>query len=147
MKKLLLLTMIASMLGLTGGGCKPQQTGISDQELENVLTQLSDEFARISPRVIRPAEGFLKYPYLIPAGFYQQMWDWDGFFMGTWFIEKGKPEYMQYWALNFLEGMDDNGYVAGCMTTEGPRVKRGTFFMKPFLSQGVLRHRTIYFCI
>ncbi|MBR5018449.1 MAG: hypothetical protein IKX53_02295 [Bacteroidales bacterium] len=139
MKKLLLLTMITSMLGLAGGGCKPPQAGISDQELESVLSQLSDEFARISPRVIRPAEGFLKYPYLIPAGFYQQMWDWDGYFMGTWFIEKGKPEYMQYWALNFLEGMDENGYVAGCMTTEGPRVKRGTFFMKPFLSQGVLR--------
>lgn len=119
-------------------GCKPQTT-ITDEELQTVLSKLSDEFARISPRVVRPAEGFLKYPYLIPAGFYQQMWDWDGFFMGTWFIEKGQPEYMQYWALNFLEGMDENGYVAGCMTTEGPRVKRGTFFMKPFLSQGVLR--------
>ena len=118
--------------------CKPQPT-VTDEELQNVLSQLSDEFARISPRVVRPAEGFLKYPYLIPAGFYQQMWDWDGFFMGTWFIGKGQPEYMQYWALNFLEGMDENGYVAGCMTTEGPRVKRGTFFMKPFLSQGVLR--------
>jgi alpha,alpha-trehalase len=119
-------------------GCKPQPS-VTDEELQIVLTQLSDEFARISPRVVRPAEGFLKYPYLIPAGFYQQMWDWDGYFMGTWFIGKGQPEYMQYWALNFLEGMDENGYVAGCMTTEGPRVKRGTFFMKPFLSQGVLR--------
>ena len=119
-------------------GCKPQPS-VTDEELQTVLTQLSDEFTRISPRVVRPAEGFLKYPYLIPAGFYQQMWDWDGYFMGTWFIGKGRPEYMQYWALNFLEGMDENGYVAGCMTTEGPRVKRGTFFMKPFLSQGVLR--------
>jgi len=137
MKKLLILIMIAMTLGLAGG-CKPR-AGFSDQDFQTVLTQLSDEFARISPRVVRPAEGFLKYPYLIPAGFYQQMWDWDGFFMGTWFIEKGQPEYMQYWALNFLEGMDENGYVAGCMTTEGPRVKRGTFFMKPFLSQGVLR--------
>ena len=119
-------------------GCKPQPS-VTDEELQTVLTQLSDEFTRISPRVVRPAEGFLKYPYLIPAGFYQQMWDWDGYFMGTWFIGRGRPEYMQYWALNFLEGMDENGYVAGCMTTEGPRVKRGTFFMKPFLSQGVLR--------
>ena len=146
MKNLLLLTMICFALGLTG--CKPQSArqnpaghaaAQSDAELQQVLTQLSGEFERISPRVIRPAEGFLKYPYLIPAGFYQQMWDWDGYFMGTWFIEKGKPEYMKYWALNFLEGMNENGYVAGCMTTEGPRVKRGTFFMKPFLSQGVLR--------
>lgn len=137
MKKLLILIMIAMTLGFAGG-CKPR-AGFSDQDFQTVLTHLSDEFTRISPRVVRPAEGFLKYPYLIPAGFYQQMWDWDGFFMGTWFIENGQPEYMQYWALNFLEGMDENGYVAGCMTTEGPRVKRGTFFMKPFLSQGVLR--------
>ena len=136
MKRFLLLSLITAIF--LSNGCKPQPT-ISDEELLTVLTQLSDEFARISPRVVRPAEGFLKYPYLIPAGFYQQMWDWDGFFMGTWFIGKGQPEYMQYWALNFLEGMDENGYVAGCMTTEGPRVKRGTFFMKPFLSQGVLR--------
>ena len=135
-KRFLILSMMTAIF--LSNGCKPQPS-VTDEELQTVLTQLSDEFTRISPRVVRPAEGFLKYPYLIPAGFYQQMWDWDGYFMGTWFIGKGRPEYMQYWALNFLEGMDENGYVAGCMTTEGPRVKRGTFFMKPFLSQGVLR--------
>ena len=135
-KRFLILSMMTAIF--LSNGCKPQPS-VTDEELQTVLTQLSDEFTRISPRVARPAEGFLKYPYLIPAGFYQQMWDWDGYFMGTWFIGKGRPEYMQYWALNFLEGMDENGYVAGCMTTEGPRVKRGTFFMKPFLSQGVLR--------
>ena len=112
---------------------------VSDAELIRVKDSITAEFDRIYPRVIRPAEGFLKYPYLIPAGFYQQMWDWDGYFMGTWFIGKGKPEYMRYWALNFLIGVDERGYVAGCMTTGGPRVKRGTFAMKPFLSQGVLR--------
>ena len=105
-KRFLILSMMTAIF--LSNGCKPQPS-VTDEELQTVLTQLSDEFTRISPRVVRPAEGFLKYPYLIPAGFYQQMWDWDG------------------------------GYVAGCMTTEGPRVKRGTFFMKPFLSQGVLR--------
>ena len=110
------------------------------KELQSTLDSLRTDFERISPRVIQPAEGFLKYPYLIPAGFYHQMWDWDAYFMGTWFIYKGKPEYMKYWALNFLEGMDERGYVAGCMTTKGPRLVRGTFFMKPFLSQGVQRY-------
>ena len=69
MKRLFLLTMLCFALGLSA--CKPQATGTADPELQQVLTQLSDEFERISPRVIRPAEGFLKYPYLIPAGFYQ----------------------------------------------------------------------------
>lgn len=112
---------------------------VKDEDISRVKDSLTAYFDAISPRVVKPAEGFLKYPYLIPSGFYQQMWDWDGYFMGTWFIYKGKPEYMRYWALNFLEGVADNGYVSGCVTTNGPQVKRGTFAIKPFLSQGVWR--------
>jgi alpha,alpha-trehalase len=91
----------------------------------------------LQPQVIQPAEGYLKYPYLIPAGFYKQMWDWDGFFMGNHLASIGKPEYLKYWALNLIEGIDEDGYVSGCATTEGPRPIFGKFAMKPFLSQGV----------
>jgi alpha,alpha-trehalase len=87
--------------------------------------------------VIQPAEGYLKYPYLIPAGFYKQMWDWDGFFMGNHLASVGKAEYLKYWALNLIEGIDGDGYVSGCATTKGPRPIFGKFAMKPFLSQGV----------
>ena len=139
MKLFRFLIPLAAMLIMTTTSCG-NGNDRSREELKEVFDSVSSEFERISPRVIRPAEGFLKYPYLIPAGFYQQMWDWDGYFMGTWFIYKDKPEYMKYWALNFLEGMDGSGYVAGCMTTKVPRLVRGTFFMKPFLSQGVLRY-------
>ena len=65
------------------------------------------------------------------------MWDWDGFFMGNHLASIGKPEYLMYWALNLIEGIDDEGYVAGCATTLGPRPIFGKFSMKPFLSQGV----------
>ena len=136
MKKLAIL---ATSALIAFGACNNTQNNMT-KDIQSALDSLSAEFERISPRVIKPAEGFLKYPYLIPAGFYHQMWDWDAYFMSTWFIYKGKPEYMKYWALNFLEGMDERGYVAGCMTTKGPRLVRGTFFMKPFLSQGVLRY-------
>lgn len=91
----------------------------------------------MSPKVIQPAEGYLEYPYLIPAGFYKQMWDWDGFFMGNYFVSKGRPEYLKYWALNLIKGIDAEGYVSGCATTKGPRPIFGKFAMKPFLSQGV----------
>lgn len=75
---------------------------------------------------------------MIPAGFYKQMWDWDGFFMGTYFCKKGRPQYLRYWAMNLMEGVDERGYVAGCATTKGPRPIFGDFAMKHFLSQGVL---------
>ena len=112
---------------------------VTDAQLQGVLDELSAIYSDdLSHKVIQPAEGYLKYPYLIPAGFYKQMWDWDGFFMGNYFVSKGHPEYLQYWALNLIEGIDENGYVSGCATTKGPRPIFGDFSMKPFLSQGVL---------
>lgn len=108
------------------------------EQKETTYRELSAIYDTLSQRVIRPAEGYLKYPYLIPAGFYSQMWDWDGFFMGNYFCSKGKPEYLKYWALNLIEGIDENGYVSGCATTQGPRPIFGDFSMKPFLAQGVM---------
>ena len=111
----------------------------TDEQLSGICQELSEIYADdLSHKVIQPAEGYLKYPYLIPAGFYKQMWDWDGFFMGNYFCSKCQPEYLQYWALNLIEGIDENGYVSGCATTKGPRPIFGDFSMKPFLSQGVL---------
>ncbi len=128
--------MLPLLSALIVASCAPH---VSRTEAEQVYEELSAGYEKIYHKVIQPAEGYLQYPYLIPAGFYKQTWDWDGFFMGCWFIQKGKPEYMKYWALNFLAGVEDNGYVVGCMTTKGPRKMHGSFAMKPFLSQGVAR--------
>jgi len=98
---------------------------------------LSSRYRQLEPQVIQPAEGYLKYPFLIPAGFYKQMWDWDGFFIGNHLASIGKPEYLKWWALNLIEGIDSDGYVSGCATTKGPRPIFGKFAMKPFLAQGV----------
>ncbi len=107
------------------------------ENLRPLLTSITSKYDELRPKVVQPAEGYLKYPYLIPAGFYKQMWDWDGFFMGNHFVSIGKPEYLKYWALNLIEGVDEEGYVSGCATTKGPRLLFGKFAMKPFLSQGV----------
>lgn len=114
-----------------------QQETFSHQALRQIYIEIQAEYIKLRPKVIQPAEGYLKYPYLIPAGFYKQMWDWDGFFMGNHFISQDQPEYMKYWALNLIEGVDEEGYVSGCATTKGPRPIFGKFSMKPFLSQGV----------
>ncbi|MGA3014935.1 MAG: trehalase family glycosidase [Bacteroidales bacterium] len=111
------------------------QTSPADQKL---LSEITAAFDTLKFKSIRPAEGYLKYDYLIPAGFYKQMWDWDGFFIGCYLASHKKEDtkYLRGWVMNFVNGIDNNGYVAGCMTTKGPRPIFGKFAMKPFLSQG-----------
>jgi alpha,alpha-trehalase len=103
-----------------------------------MLIDLTAAFDTLKFHSIRPAEGYLKYDYLIPAGFYKQMWDWDGFFIGCYLASDKKEDakYLKGWVMNFINGEDKNGYIAGCMTTKGPRPIFGKFAMKPFLSQG-----------
>ena len=50
--------------------------------MADLYSDIQAKFEKLRPHSIRPAEGFIKYDYLIPAGFYKQMWDWDGFFIG-----------------------------------------------------------------
>ncbi len=96
------------------------------------------KFDVLRPQSIRPAEGFLKHDYLIPAGYYKQMWDWDGFFIGCHLVAAGHPDLLKSWTLNFAEAADSGGYVSGRITTEGPKPVFGAFAMKPFLAQGAL---------
>ncbi len=58
--------------------------------LPQTLDQVSAAYAKLEPQSIRPAEGFIKYDYLIPAGYYKQMWDWDGFFIGSHLAQQGQ---------------------------------------------------------
>ena len=108
----------------------------SKKHLDSLNTAVKTAFAKLRPQSIRPAEGFIKYDYLIPAGFYKQMWDWDGFYIGSHLMSIGKPEYLKYWVLNFAVAADEEGYVPGCVTTKGPRPLFGKFAMKPFIGQG-----------
>ena len=111
---------------------------IGDMNSRQLLAELSAEFDKLRPRVIMPAEGFIKHDYLTPAGFYKQMWDWDGFFIGCHLASRSRDEarYLKWWVLNFVEAVDGEGYVAGCITPQGPRPLFGKFAMKPFLCQG-----------
>ena len=62
-----------------------KQEKIDIEALEKTYVNIQKEYEMLRPKVIQAPEGYLKYPYLIPAGFYKQMWDWDGFFMGNFF--------------------------------------------------------------
>ncbi len=122
------------MVSVTGFGQGAQR---SDSEL---LAGLTGDFARLAPQTVRPAHGYIRYPYLIPAGYYPQMWDWDGFFIGVHWANQDAADagYLRDWVLSFAASADAEGYVAGCITAEGPRPLFGKFAMKPFLAQGAL---------
>jgi alpha,alpha-trehalase len=105
-----------------------------------LLHDLTADFDRLAPQTIRPADGYIKHPYLIPAGYYNQMWDWDGFFIGLHWANQdpANAKYLRDWVLSFAGSADAEGYVAGCITPKGPHPLFGKFAMKPFLAQGAL---------
>ena len=109
------------------------------ESMQKLADNLYSKLEVLRPQSIRPAVGFFEYDYLIPAGFYSQMWDWDGYFIGSHLSSRSKDEakYLKYWAVNFINGIDEEGYVAGCLTEKGNRPIFGKFAMKPFLNQGV----------
>ncbi len=109
-------------------------------DIKKVFAEVNEAYARLEPQSIRPAEGFIKYDYLIPAGYYKQMWDWDGFFIGCHLAHESqeRAKYLKWWVLDFAGAIDNDGYVAGCITTKGPRPLMGKFAMKPFLAQGAV---------
>ena len=116
----------------------PAQSPIAQSAV--LLHDLTADFDRLAPQTIRPADGYIKYPYLIPAGYYNQMWDWDGFFIGLHWANQdpANAKYLRDWVLGFAGSADEDGYVAGCITPKGPRPLFGKFAMKPFLAQGAV---------
>lgn len=48
---------------------------ISEAHLYSLNQAVKTAFEILRPQSIRPDEGFIQYDYLIPAGFYKQMWD------------------------------------------------------------------------
>jgi len=43
---------------------------------------LEEYFIKFSREIMRPARGFLRHPYLVPGGTYQdQLWDWDSYWL------------------------------------------------------------------
>jgi alpha,alpha-trehalase len=83
----------------------------------------------------RPPSGILKYKYLVPAGPYEQMWDWDSLFMGVAMFPFGSGPYLEGAMANFLDHTNEtNGHVEGCLLPSGGT---GTIFhAKPIVIQG-----------
>lgn len=51
----------------------------------------------------REPSGMLTHPYLVPAGPYTQVWDWDSAHMGVGLKAFGGLKYLRGSMMNFLE--------------------------------------------
>ena len=53
-----------------------QQDAPNHDNIIKIHSRLAEGFKDLRKQVVKEPNGFLKYPYLIPAGFYSQLWDW-----------------------------------------------------------------------
>jgi len=123
-------------------GTNEQNSFLTDKtQLQGIYDEISEGFVQLRKEVVRQPQGCLKYPYLIPAGFYQNLWDWDAFFMANHFISRGEPQYMKDWVQLYADLADETGYISGSLTPEGPRPMYSKYApMKPLLAQGAYHY-------
>lgn len=104
----------------------------------NDRAEVIEHLERLREISVKQPAGFLKYPYCVPGGFYQQQWDWDGFFIALHLAGRKppQPEYLKFWALNFISASEESGRCSGCVHAEGPTPGHQSLVLKPFIAQG-----------
>jgi len=107
-----------------------------NEDYQFEIVEIKKIIAPFKAYIKKRANGHLPYDYLVPAGPYQEQWDWDGFFMGVALSSEISSEaiYLRNWALNYILNAKPNGKVAGCLTAKGYDERLNQ--MKPFLAQG-----------
>jgi alpha,alpha-trehalase len=133
-------TALLSFLLLTVAANPAQQAAIPPPSDAALLAAVTADFNRLAPQTIHPAQGVIQHAYLTPGGYYRDLWDWDGYFIGAHWANQdaANAKYLRDWVLSFAAAADADGYVAGCISPSGPRALFGKFAMKPFLAQGAL---------
>ncbi len=98
-----------------------------------------EAMVRIGPlrdRVIRKASGALPHDYIVPSGVYEELWDWDAFFVGLHLIsvDKADGKYLRNWCLNFLKYTEPDGQTPGGIRPWAGRDAR-LYHLKPLMGQ------------
>ena len=100
--------------------------------------------AQAANQTWRPPSGALAYPYLVPAGPYTQLWDWDSVFLGCATLSWGSRPYLEGSMANFLAATNlSTGAVTGCLTptlpvacSSDPKDRDVLVHAKPIIVQG-----------
>ena len=138
MRKMLIGTVA---LFVACSGSQKRLFPVDKANLQAIYDEVSEGYVGLREQVVRQPQGCLQYPYLIPAGFYQNLWDWDAFFMANHFISRGETQYMRDWVKLYAELADETGYVSGSLTPEGARPMYSKYApMKPLLAQGAYHY-------
>lgn len=91
--------------------------------------------------IVKPAAGVLKHEYMVPAGPYTQLFDWDTYFMGVALSYDGVGEPLENSVKDFLDFTGENyattGYTPREIATNAPDALPQ--MCKPFLAQMALR--------
>lgn len=94
------------------------------------------EIGSLASKVIRRANGALAYDYVVPSGVYEELWDWDAFFVGLYLISENKANgiYLKNWCLNFLHFTEPDGQTPGGIRPWAGRDAR-LYHIKPLMGQ------------
>ena len=100
--------------------------------------------AQAANQTWRPPSGALAYPYLVPAGPYTQLWDWDSVFLGCATLSWGSRTYLEGSMANFLAATNlTTGAATGCLTptlpvacSSDPKGRDVLVHAKPIIVQG-----------
>jgi neutral trehalase len=91
--------------------------------------------------IVKPAAGILKHPYLVPAGPYFQLFDWDMYFMSAALSYDGVSGPVEDSVRDFLDFVDENannaGYAPREIASDQPWALPEQ--CKPFIAQAAVR--------
>src|SRR6516165_7278861 len=104
------------------------------------ISQLFEKY-HAKQDVVKPPQGMLKHEYLVPAGPYFQLFDWDMYFMGVALSYDGVGKPVATSVEDFLEFVDEYANWEGYTPREiAPHALWALPEMcKPFLAQAALR--------
>jgi putative isomerase len=118
-------------------------TSAAQTALASHPTQIEQLFAknRIKQAIVKPPQGLLKYPYLVPSGPYYQLFDWDSYFMGVALSYDHQGEPLATSVQDFLSFVNRNAADPGYTPRE--IAPHGFWALpemcKPFLAQAAYR--------
>jgi len=104
--------------------------------LNELAAAAHERIGAFRKRVIRKANGALPYDYVVPSGVYEELWDWDAFFVGLHLISENRGDgvYLKNWCLNFLHYTEPDGQTPGGIRPWAGRDAR-LYQIKPLLGQ------------
>jgi putative isomerase len=127
---------VAAALSLLAGFPGRAQTSQSGSEIGSLLVRI-----HAKQNVVKPPKGILKHQYLVPAGPYFQLFDWDMYFMGVALSYDGVGRPVANSIEDFLEFVDEYANWKGYAPREiAPNALWALPEQcKPFLAQAAVR--------